>query len=172
MKKQFKKLLKKADKSRAKHGFSNKGVSKNFIQIKHNQRTTDSFELALAFDNAVQEIRHDKKGTPEFLDKKCLQDTGFRVNDLNEFFSELTCRMAMADPKIHSEEKLHEIMFSHFQTLSVMVNGKAEICHSSEAHHQKYLRGYDRFEGNQQAVFDFIGFFIELHERLKETGRL
>jgi len=172
MKKQFKKLLKKADKSRAKQGFSNKGVSKSLIKIKPNQGTIDSFELALAFHNAVQEIRHNKKGMPEFLDKKCLQDTGFRVNDLDTFFGELTFRMGMADPKIHSEEKLKEIMFTHFQTLSVMIDGKPEIEHTSIEEHQKYLHWYDRFEGNQKAVFDFIGFFIEFHGKLHETGRL
>ena len=172
MKKQFKKLLKKADKSRAKHGFSNEGVSKTLIKIKPDQRHRIALKVAIAFDDAVREIIHDKGGIPEFLDKKCLQDTGLRVRDLNDFYLEFTSRMGMADPKIHSEEKLKEIMFSHFQTLSYMVDGKAEIFHTSEEEHQKYLRGYKRFRSNPEAVLDFIGFFMKFHARLHEEGKL
>lgn len=171
MKKQFKKLLKKADKSRAKHGFSNEGVSKTFVQIKPDQNIRNAFKVAIAFDDAVQELRHDKGGIPEFLDKKCLQDTGFRVSDLTDFYREFTCRISMLDPNF-SEEKCEAIMFDHFETFSTMIDGKAEIVHTPYEQHLKYLRGYKQFKSNPQAVYDFVYFFLGFQSKLNEKGKL
>ena len=72
----------------------------NIFKLKPSPENSKEFkrliQTGIALDNAVNVIRRVKNGIPENLDKRCIQATGMRVQELNNFYMQWNTRMALS----------------------------------------------------------------------------
>ena len=168
MKKNFKKLLKKIDKSRKKYGFSNEGISKSHISIPPQDPTVIMlYKCAIVFNDTVDLIRDHFDGIPEFLDKKCLQESGMRLQDLTNFFTQFIVRMSLAQ-FAETDEKRVELLFGDLQTLSYLIDGKPVIDHQSKEDNEEFQRLFTMFRESPTKIFEFMEYAIEYSQTLNK----
>ena len=173
MKKPFKKLKKAADKVRKQKGLTNDVDTHGFtVQPEHLEQFRTYLQSGIALDHAVNVIRRVKNGIPENLDKRCIQATGMRVQELNNFYMQWNTRMAMSLGAKTKEENI-KIMTGYHETVVAGGSGKAKdgVMVIPREEYDKYIQWFDLFRKNPEQCCEFVGDIFSYANTLVGSGK-